>query len=56
MAQAEWADLKFELTPWKGTGGFILKGQPVEEAQLMLDDHTIKSQALLSSPAAQVGY
>jgi hypothetical protein len=32
-----------------------LKGQPVEEAQILLDDHTIKSQAMISSPAAQVG-
>ena len=28
--------------------------QSVEEAQMLLDDHTIKSQAMISSPAAQV--
>ncbi|GAX82307.1 hypothetical protein CEUSTIGMA_g9736.t1 [Chlamydomonas eustigma] len=53
VMQSEWSNIKFELSPWKNTGGFILKGQPVEEAQLLLDDHTIKSQAMISSPAAQ---
>lgn len=33
-------------------GGLILKGSSVEEVQTLLDDHTIKSQAMLSSPAA----
>lgn len=26
------------------TGTFILKGGPVEEAQILLDDHVVKSQ------------
>lgn len=30
-----------------------LQGSAVEEAQLLLDDHTIKSQAMQSSPAAE---
>jgi len=51
--EAEWGGVKFELIPWKDTGGFILKGSAVEEAQLLLDDHTIKSQAMQSSPAAE---
>lgn len=38
------AGVKFELAAWKDTGGFILKGSAMEEAQLLLDDHTIKSQ------------
>ncbi len=29
-----------------------VQGSSVEEAQLLLDDHTIKSQAMQSSPAA----
>ena len=41
---AEWAGIAFELGAWKDTGGFILKGACVEEAQLLLDDHSIKSQ------------
>ncbi|KAG2500939.1 hypothetical protein HYH03_000764 [Edaphochlamys debaryana] len=49
---AEWAGVKFEVAPWKNTGGLILKGGSVEEAQMLLDDHSIKAQAMLSSPAA----
>eukprot|EP00798_Chlamydomonas_sp_ICE-L_P021154 gene21154-28043_t len=50
--QQEWNNVHFELSPWKNTGSFILKGSSVEEAQVLLDDHTIKSQAMASSPAA----
>ncbi|KAJ9518810.1 hypothetical protein QJQ45_026079, partial [Haematococcus lacustris] len=50
--QVEWSGVVFAQAPWKNTGGFILKGSAVEEAQLLLDDHTIKSQAMQSSPAA----
>ncbi|GLC77190.1 hypothetical protein PLESTF_001896200 [Pleodorina starrii] len=49
---AEWAGIKFEVMAWKNTGGSILKGSSVEEAQMLLDDHVVKSQAMLSSPAA----
>ena len=87
---SDWADLAFELAPWKETGTqaasvvcpcmaywhsrigyisplvkpgqpssgvgragtFILKGGPVEEAQMLLDDHIIKAQAMLASPFA----
>ncbi|KXZ43278.1 hypothetical protein GPECTOR_96g744 [Gonium pectorale] len=49
---AEWTGVKFEVMPWKNTGGVILKGSSVEEAQTLLDDHTVKAQAMLSSPAA----
>ncbi|GFR40055.1 hypothetical protein Agub_g593 [Astrephomene gubernaculifera] len=49
---AEWTGVKFEIVPWKNTGGFILKGSCVEEVQMLLDDHTVKAQAMLSSPAA----
>ncbi|KAF5834888.1 hypothetical protein DUNSADRAFT_8192 [Dunaliella salina] len=51
--EGEWGGVKFELIPWKDTGGYILKGSAVEEAQLLLDDHTIKNQAMQSSPAAE---
>jgi dynein heavy chain, axonemal len=101
---SDWADLAFELAPWKETGAhagrmpdvhpddqpacgcthhvevrasvhvrdvkrrqragksctrrvraagtFILKGGPVDEAQMLLDDHIIKAQAMLASPFA----
>ena len=51
--QQEWVGVAFELAPWKNTGGFILKGGSVDEAQLQLDDHAIKSQAMMSSPFAK---
>ena len=47
------AGVAFELAPWKNTGGCILKGASVDEAQLQLDDHALKSQAMMSSPFAK---
>jgi len=49
----DWDGLAFELNPWKETGTFILKGGPVEEAQMLLDDHVVKSQAMTASPFAK---
>ena len=49
----DWVDLSFELAPWKETGTFILKGGPVDEAQMLLDDHLVKSQAMMASPFAK---
>ena len=45
--------MDFELAPWKDTGGCILKGGSVDEAQMLLDDHAIKAQAMMSSPFAK---
>eukprot|EP00803_Ostreobium_quekettii_P008972 evm.model.scf_437EXC.9 EVM.evm.TU.scf_437EXC.9 scf_437EXC:49472-57192(-) len=49
----EWEGLCFELGDWKDTGTYILKGGPVEEAQTLLDDHIVKSQAMTASPFAK---
>ena len=49
----DWQDLAFELGPWKETGTYILKGGPVDEAQMLLDDHIVKSQAMTASPFAK---
>eukprot|EP00892_Ulva_mutabilis_P009854 jgi/Ulvmu1/7240/UM035_0027.1 len=49
----EWAGLELELGVWKDSGTFILKGAPVDEAQMLLDDHLVKLQAMRSSPFAQ---
>lgn len=49
----DWEGLTFELGPWKETGTFILKGGPVDEAQGLLDDHIVKSQAMTASPFAK---
>ena len=51
--QGDWEELTFELGPWKETGTYILKGGPVEEAQTLLDDHIVKSQAMAASPFAK---
>ena len=50
----DWDGVRFELAPWKATGTFILKGGPVDEAQALLDDHIVKTQAMKASPFAKV--
>lgn len=35
------------------SGTYILKGGPVDEAQALLDDHIVKSQAMTASPFAK---
>lgn len=37
---------------YKNTGANILKGGPIEEAQLMLDEHVVKTQNMLASAFA----
>lgn len=37
---------------YKNTGCNILKGGPIEEAQLLLDEHIVKTQNMLASPFA----
>lgn len=49
----DWDGLAFELGEWKDTGTYILKGGPVDEAQMLLDDHLVKSQAMTASPFAR---
>ena len=49
----EWEELELEVAAWKASGTFILKGGPVDEAQTLLDDHIVKTQAMLASPFAK---
>ncbi|CAG9464833.1 unnamed protein product [Pedinophyceae sp. YPF-701] len=49
---SDWEGLSFELGEWKDTGTYILKGGPVDEAQTLLDDHIVKTQAMSASPFA----
>ncbi|GMH33280.1 hypothetical protein BSKO_01114 [Bryopsis sp. KO-2023] len=49
----DWEGLQFELGDWKETGTYILKGGPLDEAQTLLDDHIVKSQAMTASPFAK---
>ena len=49
----DWEGLCFGLKPWKETGTFILEGGPIDEAQALLDDHIVKTQAMRASPFAK---
>ncbi|KAK9812825.1 hypothetical protein WJX72_004356 [[Myrmecia] bisecta] len=49
----DWKGLALELAEWKATGTYILRGGPLDEAQALLDDHLIKSQAMAASPFAK---
>jgi dynein heavy chain len=46
----DWQGLGFELVAWRETGTHILKGSSAEEAQMLLEEHIIKTQAMKSSP------
>ncbi|BFI29560.1 dynein axonemal heavy chain [Marchantia polymorpha subsp. ruderalis] len=50
--ESDWKPLKFEYSLYKNTGANILKGGPIEEAQLMLDEHVVKTQNMLASAFA----
>ncbi|KAF5289736.1 hypothetical protein FQA39_LY03653 [Lamprigera yunnana] len=44
----EWADIRFELSPYRDTGVSILTA--IDEIQVMLDDHILKAQTMKGSP------
>eukprot|EP01060_Flectonema_neradi_P033948 TRINITY_DN5821_c0_g1_i1.p1 TRINITY_DN5821_c0_g1~~TRINITY_DN5821_c0_g1_i1.p1 ORF type:complete len:4165 (+),score=795.81 TRINITY_DN5821_c0_g1_i1:69-12563(+) len=44
----EWETLAFQITPYKDSGTFIMKGS--DEVQQALDDHMVMTQALSFSP------
>ena len=50
---SEWQPIEFELGAHEGSGSYILKGGAIDEMQMLLDDHIVKSQAMMASPFAK---
>ncbi|KAL2653371.1 hypothetical protein R1flu_021499 [Riccia fluitans] len=46
--QNAWAGVKFEYAEWRGTGTHILRS--VDDLQVMLEEHLIKTQSMQTSP------
>jgi dynein heavy chain, axonemal len=49
--KSEWRDLSFEISPYKESGTYVLRG--VDEVIALLDDQIVKIQAMRGSPYAK---
>jgi dynein heavy chain len=48
----EWAGVRLDIKSYRDTGTYILQGDSVEEVQILLDDHLVKTQTMKGSPYA----
>lgn len=46
--QKDWAELAFTVNPFKDTGTYVIAG--VDDIQLLLDDHIVKTVTIKNSP------
>lgn len=46
--EKDWADLSFTVNPFKDTGTYVIAG--VDDIQLLLDDHIIRTVTIKNSP------
>ncbi|XP_034174982.2 dynein heavy chain at 36C [Osmia lignaria lignaria] len=46
--EKDWADLSFTVNPFKDTGTYVIAG--VDDIQLLLDDHIVKTVTIKNSP------
>lgn len=48
--EKDWENLSFVIINYKNRGIKVLQGSCVEDIQILLDDHTIKSQTIRQNP------
>ncbi len=46
--KTEWEDMSFQIIPYRETGTYVISS--IDEIQVLLDDHIIKTQTMLNSP------
>ena len=52
MSEA-WLEIRVEITPFEDTGTYVVKGESIEEATLLLEDQLIQTQTMKGSSFAK---